>query len=127
VWDSSKVGIIWPTFELATTLTTRQCSADRISGPGILVVRSSGGCDNPTSTEEHTMKRKRNDNRGMVMHVYSEAELSSIMGIVNDPQFNSLCLRITTEPPRNYLSAVVEEQEVGPKGELDAELGRYPE
>jgi hypothetical protein len=74
------------------------------------------------------MKPKRNDNRGIAMHVYSDAELSGIMGIVNDPQFNSLCLRITTEPPRDYSSAILEEQETaGPNGESNAELGHYPE
>lgn len=73
----------------------------------------------------------RNDNQGATMHVYSDAELAGILGVVNDPQFNSMCLRITTEPPRNPLSVVVEEkgqENVGPpKGEMDAELGRYPE
>ena len=59
------------------------------------------------------------------MKVYSDAELHGILGVMNAPQFNTLCLRITTEPQPPLEMPVVEQPTEKPKGTADAELGGY--
>jgi hypothetical protein len=66
-----------------------------------------------------------NSARESAMKVYSDAELHSILGVVNDPQFNTLCLRITTEPQPPLGMPVAEQPAEKPKGTADAELGGF--
>jgi len=60
------------------------------------------------------------------MKVYSENELDGILGIVNDPQFNTIRLRITTEPLLPLGSTLVEESAEKPiESADDAQLGGH--
>jgi hypothetical protein len=68
--------------------------------------------------------------KGSVMKVYSDSELYGIYGVMNDPHFNAIRLRITTEPPVPPGAAVIENPPGAPgplRGTSDAELGRHPE
>jgi hypothetical protein len=66
------------------------------------------------------------------MKIYSDGELRSIFGLMTNPHFNALCLRITTEPPVQAETIAIEHhQQTSEPSALretsDAELGRHPE
>lgn len=58
------------------------------------------------------------------MRIQSDAEIQDFLGIVNNQQFNSMCIRITTEltPPTVKVDGEIESP---PEGAVDAELERH--
>ena len=54
------------------------------------------------------------------MKNYSESDLRGIFGMVNDPRFNAVRIRITTDEPLPLTTAFTETQK---RGDPDAELG----
>jgi hypothetical protein len=65
------------------------------------------------------------------MKAYSDRDLRGIYGLLNDPRYNAVCLRITTElPVRPEAITIEHQQQMGEPGALrepDAKLGRHPE
>lgn len=58
------------------------------------------------------------------MRIQSDAEIMNFFGVVNDPRFNSMCIRIMTEAVTPSQVRIDGEDKPSTEGTLDAELGR---
>lgn len=58
------------------------------------------------------------------MRIQSDAEITSFLGVVNDPQFNSMRIRITTEAVTPSHMIIDGADGSSTEGVVDAELGR---
>lgn len=60
------------------------------------------------------------------MRIQSDTEITDFLGVVNDPRFNSMCIRITTEAVTpSHMVMIDGEAKPSTEGMLDAELGRH--
>jgi len=58
------------------------------------------------------------------MRIQSDTEITNFLGVVNDPRFNSMCIRIMTEAVAPSQTMIDGESKPSAEGVLDAELGR---